>query len=89
LNVTNRAQTVKLAVGGALTKLRSALETFYGRLEKRGVDTVTPKRQRPAIGLRRASVASESSGAHRSTRSRTKVKRPSIAAKRTVSKALA
>ena len=36
LTATNRAQTVRQAVGGALTKLRTGLETFYGRLEKRG-----------------------------------------------------
>ena len=33
LTATNRAQTVRQAVGGALTKLRTGLETFYGRLE--------------------------------------------------------
>jgi len=60
LSATNRAQTVRQAVGGALTKLRTRLETFYGRLERQGGDTVTPKRQRPAIGRRRA-PASDSS----------------------------
>jgi hypothetical protein len=83
LSATNRAQTVRLAVGGALTKLRSGLETFYGRLEKRGEDTVTPKRKRPPIGRRRAPVAS------RVTRSRPKTKRQSVAAKAMVSHALA
>jgi ribosome-associated translation inhibitor RaiA len=89
LNATDRAQTVMQAVGGALTKLRSRLETFYGRLETRGEDTVTPKRQRPAIGRRRAPVASDSSGARRATRSRTEAKRPSVAAKSRVFRALA
>src|SRR6516165_2063579 len=36
LTATNRAQTVRQAVGGALTKLRTGLETFYGRLENWG-----------------------------------------------------
>ena len=62
LNAINRAQTVRQAVGGALTKVRSRLETFYARLERRGEETVTPKRQRPAIGRRRAPVTSDSSG---------------------------
>jgi hypothetical protein len=90
LTATNRAQTVRQAVGGALTKLRSGLETFYGRLEKRGEDTATPKRKRPPIGRRRAApVASDSPDVHRVTRSRTKAKRPSVAAKRGGSQALA
>jgi len=59
----NKAQTVRHAVGGALTKLRSVLETFFGRLESRGEDTVTAKRSRPAIGRRRAPVAGASSSA--------------------------
>lgn len=84
---TNRARTVRLAVGGALTKLQSGLETFYGRLEKRGEDTVTPKRKRAPIGRRRAPAARHSSATHRATRSRTKAKRPSAAAKRRVSRA--
>ena len=89
VTATNRAQTVRRAVGGALTKLRSALETFYGRLQKRGEDTVTPKRKRPPIGPRRALVASNSRRVHRVTRSRTKAKRPSVAARKRVSPALA
>jgi hypothetical protein len=89
LTAANRAQTVRQAVGGALTKLRSGLETFYGRLERRGEDTVTPKRRRPPIGRRRAPVVSDSSGVRRVTRSRTKAKRPSVAARRRVSPALA
>jgi hypothetical protein len=89
LTAANRAQTVRQAVGGALTKLQSGLEKFYGRLERQGEDTVTPKRKRPPIGRRRAPVASDSSGVHRVTRSRTKAKRPSMAAKSRVSQALA
>jgi hypothetical protein len=88
LSATGRAQTVRQAVGGALTKLRSGLDTFYGRLEKRGEDVVTPKRKRPAIGLRRSPAASDSSGDHRMTRSRTNPKR-SAPAKRRVSPAIA
>jgi len=60
LNASDRAQTVRQAVGGALTKLRSGLETFYGRLESRGEDTVTPKRKRAPIGRRRAPLAATS-----------------------------
>jgi len=82
LTASNRAQTVRQAVGGALTKLRSGLETFYGRLEKRGEDTVIPKAQRAPIGRRRAPAASKSSAAR-------KAKRPSVAAKTRVSGALA
>ena len=89
VTATNRAQTVRRAVGGALTKLRSGLETFYGRLQRRGEDTVTPKRKRPPIGRRRAPVASDSRRVRRVTRSRTKAKRPSVAAKKRVSQALA
>lgn len=89
LTANNRAQTVRLAVSGALTKLRSGLETFYGRLENRGEDTVTPKRKRPPIGRRRAPVGSDSSRVHRVARSRTKSKRPSVTAGRRVSPALA
>ena len=89
LNATNRAQTVRQAVGGALTKLRSGLETFYGRLEKRGVDTVTPKRKRPPIGRRRAPAPDASSQVQPVTRSRTKAKRTSAAPKRRASPALA
>ena len=89
LTATNRAQTVRRAVGGALTKLRSGLETFYGRLERMGDDTVTPKRKRPPIGRRRAPVATDSSRVHRVTRSRTKAKRPLVAARKRVSPALA
>jgi hypothetical protein len=89
LTATNRGQTVRQAVAGALTKLRNGLETLYGRLERRGEDTVTPKRKRPPIGRRRAPVASDSSGLHRVTRSRTKAKRPSVANRRRVSQALA
>src|SRR5215471_14576584 len=85
LTANNKAQTVRQAVGGALTKLRSSLETLYGRLESRGEDTVTPKRKRPPIGRRRAPVTSDSSRVHRVTRSRTKAKRPSVASKRRVS----
>ena len=80
LSATNRAQNVRQAVGGALTKLRSGLETFYGRLESRGEDTVTPKRKRPPIGRRRAPAA---------TRSSSSTKRRTVAAKRRVSPALA
>lgn len=82
VTATNKAQTVRQAVGGALTKLRSGLETFYGRLEKRGVDTVTPSRKRPAVGRRRAPAAS-------GTRSSTKAKRPTATAKKRVLTALA
>ena len=89
LTATNRAQTVRQAVGGALKKLRTGLETFYGRLEKRGEDTVTPKRKRPPIGRRRAPLASDSSGVPRVTRRRTKAKQPSVAARRWISHALA
>ena len=89
LTATNRAQTVRRAVGGALTKVRTGLETFYGRLEKRGEDTVTPKRKRPPIGRRRAPLASDSSGVPRVTRRRTKAKQPSVAARRWISHALA
>ena len=53
----HQAQTVRQAVGGALTKLRSVLKTFFGRLESGGEDTVTAKRSRPAIGRRRAPAA--------------------------------
>jgi hypothetical protein len=60
VNASDRAQTVRQAVGGALTKLRSGLETFYGRLESRGEDTATPKRKRPPIGRRRAPMAATS-----------------------------
>jgi hypothetical protein len=81
LTATNRAQTVRLAVGGALTKLKSGLETFYGRLEARGEDTVTPKRKRPPIGRRRAPATSAASKARRVTHSRTKAKRPQVAAR--------
>ena len=76
LTATNRAQTVRQSVGGALTKVRTGLETFYGRLEKRGEDTVTPKRKRPPIGRRRAPLARDSSGVRRVRRSRTKATRP-------------
>jgi hypothetical protein len=89
LTATYRAQTVRQAVGGALTKLRNGLETFYGRLETRGEDTVTPRRKRPPIGRRRAPVASSSSKAHLVTRSRTKGKRPSVPARTKVSHAVA
>jgi hypothetical protein len=54
LSATHRARNVRHAIDGALTKMQSALETFFGRLEKRGVDTVTPRRSRPPIGRRRA-----------------------------------
>jgi hypothetical protein len=64
LTASNRAQTVRQAVGGALTKLRSSLEAFYGRLEKKGEDTVTPKRKRP-IGRRRAPASSTANATHR------------------------
>jgi ribosome-associated translation inhibitor RaiA len=84
LTANNRAQTVRLAVDGALTKLRSGLETFYGRLEKRGEDTVTPKRKRPPVGRRRAPVT----GDH-VTLTSTKAKRASVTAKARVSHALA
>ena len=89
LTATNRAQTVRQALGGALTKLRSGLETFYGRLEKRGEDTVTAKRKRAPIGRRRAAVASDSTGVHPVVRSRTKAKPSSAAARSKVSQALA
>ena len=89
LTATNRAQNVRQAVGGALTKLRSGLETFYGRLERRGEDTVTPKRERPPVGRRRAPVAGDSSGVHRVPRGRTKGKQRSVAARRRVLHALA
>jgi hypothetical protein len=79
VTATSRAQTVRKAVGEALTKMRSGLETFYGRLESRGVDTVTPRRKRAPIGRRRAPVKAIS----------TKAKRPSVAAKRKVSTAAA
>jgi Sigma 54 modulation protein / S30EA ribosomal protein len=80
LSAANRAQTVRQAVSGALTKLRSGLATFYGRLERQGEDAVTPQRKRPPIGRRRAPATSASSGVHRVARSRTKSKRPSVAA---------
>jgi hypothetical protein len=89
LTATNRAQTVRQAVGGALTKLRSGLEAFYGRLERQGEDSVTPKRKRPPIGRRRAPVASSAFGVQRATRSRAKAKRRSVAARGKVSRALA
>ncbi len=89
LAATSRAQTVRQAVAGALTRLRSGLESFYGRLEKRGEDTVTPKRKRPAIGRRRAPVAIKSSGVRGVTRGRTKTKQPSVAARRKVAQAAA
>jgi hypothetical protein len=63
LSSVNKAQTVRQAVGGALTKLRSVLETFFGRLESRGEDTVTAKRSRPAIGRRRGPLSVASSSA--------------------------
>ena len=85
LTATNRAKTMRQAVGGALTKVRSGLETFYGRLERRGEDKVTPKRKRPPIGRRRAPVASDSSGVRGVRRSRAKSKRPSVAARGRVS----
>ena len=88
LSATNRAQNVRQAVSGALTKLRSGLETFYGRLESRGEDTVTPKRERPPIGRRRAPAASVASPGH-SRVTRSKTKRVSGLAKRRVSPALA
>lgn len=88
LTATNRAQTVRQAVGGALTKLRSGLETFYGRLEKRGEDTATPKAQRAPIGRRRAPAAGKSSGVQRAART-AKTKRPAVAARTRVSGALA
>jgi hypothetical protein len=41
LTVSNGARTVKESVGGALTKMRSSLETFFGRMdERRGAGTV-------------------------------------------------
>ena len=54
LSATNRAPTVRQAVTGALDKMRSALETFFGRLHKQGEDTVIATRDRPAVGRRRA-----------------------------------
>jgi hypothetical protein len=72
-----------------LTKIRGALETFYGRLERQGEDTVTPKQERPPVGLRRA-AASDSSGPRTVTRSKTtKPKRPAAAAKKRFSETLA
>ncbi len=68
---SSRSRTVRQAVGGALTKVRSGLETFFGRLEKRGEDTVAPKRRRPPIGLRRA-PARASSSVSRSTAAKRK-----------------
>ena len=88
LTATDRAQTVRQAVGGALTKLRSGLDAFYGRLEKRGEDTVTSKAQRAPIGRRRAPAASKSSGVQRAART-AKTKRPPVAARTRVSGALA
>jgi hypothetical protein len=58
---THSAATVRQAVAGALSKLRTSLQTFFGRLEKRGEDTVTDKRRRPAVGRRRAPAASHAS----------------------------
>lgn len=54
LSATNRAPTVRQAVSGALDKMRSSLETFFGRLRKQGEDTVPPAQHRPAVGRRRA-----------------------------------
>jgi Sigma 54 modulation protein / S30EA ribosomal protein len=62
LSASNRAPTVRQAVRGALDKMRSSLETFFGRLRKRGEDTVTATRHRPAIGRRRAPAKSNGSG---------------------------
>jgi hypothetical protein len=59
LAATSRAPTIQQAVGGALTKLQSALEAFYGRLKARGEDLVTTKRSRPPVGRRRAPRASD------------------------------
>src|SRR5262249_2071857 len=79
LSAANRASTVRQAIGGALIKLRAGLEPFFGRLESRGEDTVTPTRSRPAIGRRRAPAPGGSSSA-RTT------KRSSLAAKRRVAR---
>lgn len=84
LSATNRAPTVRQAVRGALDKMRSALETFFGRLRKRGEDTATPTHHRPAIGRRRAPAKSNvSTAAGRVKRKSTK--RSSAAAKKRVS----
>jgi len=61
LSAINRAPTVRQAVRGALDKMSSALESFFGRLRKRGEDTVTATRHRPAIGRRRAPAGSNGS----------------------------
>jgi hypothetical protein len=88
LTATTGAATVKQAVAGALSKMRSSLHTFFGRLEKRGEDMVTAKRARPPVGRRRAPEASGASspsiagdGVGRVTRS----SRRSAAAKKSAS----
>lgn len=46
LTVSNAAATVEAAVGGVLIKLRSALETLFGRMgERRRKDAPTPIRK--------------------------------------------
>ena len=61
LTASIRAATVREAVGGALTKMRNSLETVFGRQGK--WPDVTPKRERPAVGLRRVMVAGASASA--------------------------
>lgn len=44
LTVSNGARTIKESLGGALTKMRSALETFFGRTDaRRGAGAVKTK----------------------------------------------
>jgi hypothetical protein len=64
LTVRSGAPTVRAAVGDALTKLRSSLRTFFGRLGKRHEDkTSIAEGKRPPTGRRRSPATVEASSA--------------------------
>src|SRR5262249_31620583 len=53
LSASNGARTVRQAVAGALTKMRSSLETFFGRLETRQKTAVVRGKRAGVKGVRR------------------------------------
>jgi hypothetical protein len=64
VTVRSGAPTVRAAVGDALTKLRSSLRTFFGRLGKRHEDkTSIAEGKRPPMGRRRSPATEEASPA--------------------------
>jgi hypothetical protein len=65
LTVSNGARTVKQSVGGALTKMRSSLQTFFGRLGKQQY-----KDQGGAVKRAQSPVAPIRQGARKETASK-------------------